>query len=94
MIPLEIHPVMWGFLMLTVLSNLIFVEKSVCRASVAFKLPLKGINLPPFHNEALSCELPLLDALRVGTCFPFLMATTYRAVFIQSIKGVFYQKNF
>lgn len=50
MIPLGIHPVMWGFLMLTVLSNLIFVEESVCRASVAFKLSLKGINLPPFHK--------------------------------------------
>lgn len=50
MIPIGIHPVMWGFLMLTVLSNLIFVEESVCKASVAFKLPLKGINLPPFHK--------------------------------------------
>lgn len=44
-------------------------------------------------SEAASCELPLLDALQVGTCFPFLMATTHRAVLIQSIKGVFYQNN-
>lgn len=49
-IPIGIHPVMWVFLMLTVLSNLIFVEESMYKASVAFKLPLRGINLPPFHK--------------------------------------------
>lgn len=42
MIPIRIHPVMWVFLMLTVLSNLIFVEEICVQSFCGFEIAFEG----------------------------------------------------